>query len=98
MRFSGLSGLLAKVLESRESGLLKNLLAGAGLTFASTAVITSSINAYVSHIKYDIGSLPHEMLSLMGLSQIDYALSVILSAIVSRAAMNSSGIFLSKIK
>lgn len=96
MRFKGLSSLLQKVLESRESGLLKNVLAGAGLTFGSTVVMTSLVDSYVSSVKSNVNSIPVDVLTLMGMSNIDYALSVILSAIVSRTAMNSMGIFLKK--
>lgn len=98
MRFKGLSSLLQKVLESRESGLLKNVLAGAGLTFGSTVVMTSLVDSYVSSVKSNVNSIPADVLTLMGMSNIDYALSVILSAIVSRTAMNSMGIFLKQKK
>lgn len=95
-KFKGLASLLAKVLESRESGLLKNILAGAGLTFGSTIAVTSVINAYISKIKSDINSIPADILALMSMSNMDYAFSVILSAVVARATMNSMGIFLKK--
>lgn len=98
MRFKGLSSLLQKVLESRESGLLKNVLAGAGLTFGSTVVMTSLVDSYVSSVKSNVNSIPADVLTLMGMSNIDYALSVILSAIVSRTAMNSMAIFLKQKK
>lgn len=92
----GLASILSKVLESRESGLLKNVLTGAGLTFGSTMVVTGAINTYISKITNDLNSLPSTMLSLMGLSSIDYAFSVVLSAVVARATMNASGVFLKK--
>lgn len=97
MKFSGLASLLAKVLESRESGLLKNILAGAGLTFGSTIAVTGAVNAYISKIKSDMGGVPSDILALMGMSQMDYAFSVILSAVVARVTMNSAGVFLKKI-
>lgn len=92
----GFASLLSKVLESRESGLLKNILTGAGLTFGSTMIVTGSINTYIAKITNDLNSLPANMLSLMGLSSIDYAFSVVLSAVVARSAMNASGVFLKK--
>lgn len=96
MKISGLASLLSKILESREKGLLKSILTGAGLTFGSTLLVTTAIDAYIAKIKSDIYGLPTAILSLMGMSQMDYAFSVILSAVVSRAFMNSSGIFLKK--
>lgn len=97
MKFNGFASLLSKVLESRENGLLKNILTGAGLTVASTAVMTTLVNSYIDKAKSDLNTLPQAMLQLMGLSNVDYALSVILSAVVSRVFMNSQGIFVKKI-
>ncbi len=90
----GLAGLIAKILDSRESGFLRNILTGAGLTFGSTIVVTSAVKSYIAKIQGDVYSLPSELLMLMGLSNIDYAFSVVLSAVVARATMNSAGVFL----
>lgn len=94
----GFAGFLAKILESRESGLLKNVLMGAGLTFGSTIFITTTIQSYIAKIQGDAYSMPAEMLMLMGLSNVDYGLSVILSAVVARATMNASGVFLKRMQ
>lgn len=94
MKIKGLASLIAKVLESRESGLLKNILTGAGLTLGSTIIVTTTINAYIDNIKADVNSLPQDLLAIMGLSNVDYAFSVILSAVVARATMNAKGVFL----
>lgn len=96
MKFSGLSSLLSKVLDSQQSGLLKKVLTGAGLTFGSTAVVTTLVNQYIARISTQTNSLPHELIMILGLSKMDYALSVVLSAVTARALMNSSGVFLKK--
>ena len=96
MRFAGLSSLLSRVLDSWGSGLLKNVLAGAGLTFGSTVVMTSLVNSYVARIRSDINLIPDTVLSFISMSQMDYAFSVSLSALLSRAAMTSAGIFVKK--
>lgn len=96
MKFSGLSSLLSKVLDSQQSGLLKKVLTGAGLTFGSTAVVTTLVNQYIERISTQTNSLPHELIMILGLSKMDYALSVVLSAVTARALMNSSGVLLKK--
>lgn len=96
MKFSGLSSLLSKVLESNQTGMLKRILTGAGLTFGSTLTVTAVVDNYVNRLVNDVHSLPADMLMLMGLSRIDYGLSVVLSAVVARSMMNASGVFLKK--
>lgn len=96
MKFSGLSSLLSKVLDSQQSGLLKKVLMGAGLTFGSTAAVTALVNQYINTISNQANSLPIELIMILGLSRMDYALSVVLSAVTARALMNGSGIFLKK--
>lgn len=96
MRFTGLSALLSRVLDSFSSGLLRNVLMGAGLTFGSTIVMTTIIDAYIDSVYSSIDGIPKDVLAFMSMSNMDYALSVILSAIVSRVTMNSMGIFLKK--
>ena len=96
MKFKGLSALLSKVLDSFSSGLLRNILTGAGLTFGSTIMMTGLVDTYISSIKSDLNSIPETVLSFMAMSNLDYALSVILSALVSRAAMNSMGLFIKR--
>lgn len=92
----GLAGLIQKILDSRESGFLRNILTGAGLTLGSTVVVTSTIKTYIAKIQTDVYSLPSDMLVLMSLSNMDYAFSVVLSAVVARATMNSMGLFLKR--
>ena len=96
MKFKGLSALLSKVLDSFASGFLRQVMLGAGLSFGSATFMTGLVNSYVSRIKSDLGSVPEMVLSFMAMSNLDYAISIILSAIVARAAMNSMGIFIKR--
>lgn len=88
--------LLSKLLDSASKGFLANVLVGAGLTLSSTLVVTGLVDQYIKTIQSDVYSLPQSLLMILGLSKIDYALSVVLSAVVARAAMNASGVFVKK--
>lgn len=92
----GLIGLLQKLFESQQQGFLKRVLAGAGLTLGTTAVTTTLIQSYISKIQSDLSSINGELLAILHISNIDYALSIVLSAILSRAVMNSAGVTLKK--
>jgi membrane protein insertase Oxa1/YidC/SpoIIIJ len=85
---AGLSGLLSKVIDSSTKGGLKNLLAGAGLTLASNAVFMVIVEQYITHLRAQTGALSADLASLIHLSGGDYALSIILSAVVTRIAIN----------
>lgn len=90
----GLAAIFAKLFDSFAKGFLGKALVGAGLTLASTATITTLINSYVSKLQSDVYSMPADLLMILGLSKVDYAISVVLSAVVSRVFMNSLGIFI----
>lgn len=94
----GLAAVISKALDSAQSGFLKNVLTGAGLTLASTAGVMTLLNQYIGTIKSGTSSFSYELLALMHLSGFDYALSIVLSALVSRATMNTAGLTLSRIK
>lgn len=96
MKFSGLSSLLSKVLDSQQSGFLKKVLTGAGLTFGSTAVVTTLVDSYIKQVITNTQSLPADILMILGLSRIDYGLSVVLSAVVARSMMNGASLYLKK--
>lgn len=91
-----LASLLSKVLDSFASGMLGKILAGAGLTLASTTAMTTLINSYIAKLQSDVYSMPADLLMILGLSKVDYAISVVLSAVASRALLNASGLFIKK--
>lgn len=90
----GLAAIFAKLFDSFAKGLLGKVLTGAGLTLASTVAMTTLINTYVARLQSDVYSMPADLLMILGLSKVDYAISVVLSAVVSRAFMNGAGIFI----
>ncbi len=91
-----LGGLLSTVLDSFAKGALGKAMTGAGLTFMSTTAMTAFVNQYISSLKNSTGGIRSEILGILHLSAIDYALSVILSAIVARIAINASMVHLAK--
>lgn len=93
----GLASLLSKSLDSASSGLLKKVLTGAGLGLASTAGVTALVNSYIDNLRSSTGGLSAELLAILHLSGLDYALSIILSAVVTRIALNSVGMTLTKV-
>lgn len=91
-----MGNLLAKILDSFAKGFLGKMLAGAGLTLASTAVMTTLVNQYISTLKNQTAGISVDMLAILHLSGLDFALSVILSAIVARMTMNATNLTLKK--
>lgn len=85
---AGLSGLLTTIIESGTKGSLKNILTGAGLTLASNAVFMTIVNQYISKLRGQVGGLSADLASLIHLTGGDIAISIVLSAIVTRLALN----------
>lgn len=91
-----LAGILAKLFDSFAKGFLGKALTGAGLTLASTAAITTLVNNYIAKLQTDVYSMPADLLMILGLSKVDYAMSIVFSAVVSRAVMNGAGVFVKR--
>lgn len=85
---AGLAGLLSKVIDSGTKGSLKNILTGAGLTLASNAVFLTIVNQYINNLRGQVGGLSADLASLIHLTGGDLALSIILSAVVTRLTIN----------
>ena len=93
----GLSSLLSKTADSASSGFLKKALTGAGLGLVSTAGVTVLVNQYIDTLRTSSSGISVELLSILNLSGADYSISIILSAIVTRIALNSANLSLSKL-
>lgn len=92
-----LSSIISKTLDSASSGFLKKFLTGAGLSLASTAGVTVVINQYINNLQATTSGVSAELLAILHLSGIDFAISIILSAVVTRVALNSAGLTLTKL-
>lgn len=89
-------GLLAKVFDSSNKGLLKDILTGAGLTLASNAVFLTFANQYIDNLQSQTGALSASLASILHIAGIDYSMSIVLSAIVTRLAINPPSLTLTR--
>lgn len=82
------------------TGSLKKVLLGAGLSLSSGAISFVVINYYINKLLNYISGMSGEfsnyMISLFGLSGLDIALNVIISAYVVKFTLKSPQVFLSK--
>lgn len=76
--------------------LIKKLLIGAGLGLAAATFFKVLIQMYVDRAVQNIGALPGTVLQLLGLFGLDKALSIIIGALIMRAAINAMSISISK--
>lgn len=82
------SGILTKVIESGTRGGLKNVLLGAGLTLASNGAFMLIVNQYIDTLRGQVGGLSADLAGLIHLTGGDIAISIVLSAIVTRLSLN----------
>lgn len=94
--FSSFANLLYRVGESLLSVGVKKALAGAGLGLGTYAGISSLLDKMIADANAMLSAGDGKILSMIGLTGIDTALSIILSACVIRATINSSSLFLAK--
>lgn len=79
------------------SNALGRLLVGAGLTLAVASGISALFDKMLSLVVVQFGSVPAFVASLVNISGVDTALSLIVSALVARQALLSAKVFLAKI-
>lgn len=87
----GLMSNLSKMLDSAESGFIKKALTGAGMTVISNTVLLTLFNVFLDQFRDQLGNINSPVLALLHMSGIDIALSIVLSAIATRMALDSTG-------
>ncbi len=87
---------LAALLKSLNKGWLKDILSGAGLTLGTAAASMIIINQFIDRLRSNIGGIPSDILSLVHIAGFDYAISIILGAIVTAATFGASKLSLRK--
>lgn len=92
--FESFANLIYRVGESLLSVGIKKALAGAGLGLATYQGISSLLNKMIADANSMLATGDGRILSMIGLTGIDTALSIILSACVIRATITSSSVFL----
>lgn len=79
------------------STALGRLLAGAGLTLAVASGIVALFDTMLARVISNFDSIPATVAALINISGVDTAISFIISALISRQALLSAKVFISKI-
>jgi len=87
---------LVDMFTSLQKGSLKNILSGAGLMLGSNAIFMTTFETAVNALRNSTNSVSSDVLSLAHLSGFDWAMSIILGAIVTRLTLNSSKLVLKR--
>lgn len=94
--FDSLAQLIYRVGEALLSVSIKRMLTGAGLGLATYAGVSKLLDKIISDANAQLASGDGKILSLIGLTGIDVAISLILSACVVRATISSTSVFVVK--
>lgn len=78
------------------AGAIRRMLTGAGLTLATASVTNTVLNSLIDDLKEEISQMPELALALINLSGVDVAISLMLSAVLTRNAISSAQLFLAK--
>lgn len=87
---------LAALLKSLDKGWLKSVLGGAGLALGSAGLSMILINQFIDKFRTGVNSIPYDVLSLAHIAGFDYAISIILGAIVAVAVQGAGKLSLRK--
>jgi len=88
----GFGGTLERILGNSAA----RVLTGAGLSVASYGAITVAISTALGALTSSFSSLPTAMLNIILLSGVGQAVSIIGAAMLTRAAINSAAVGLTK--
>lgn len=89
---------LISIIRSANSGLIKDILTGAGLTLGTSAIILTALNNAINVFKTNLLGVSADLLALAHLAGFDYAFSIVLGAIVARSVQNATKLTIQKIK
>lgn len=88
---------LHELLDSFLSGALKRILIGAGLTLGTSGAIMITINKLIDQMRDAQTHLPPLAVALADIASLDYYLSFVLGAIVTKMMLKSSQLTLQKL-
>lgn len=88
--------ILANLLKGINKGWLKDVLSGAGLTLGTAALSMVFISELIDMFKGNLNSIPAGVLGIAHIAGFDYAISIVLGAIVTAAAKNAGSLSLRK--
>lgn len=87
---------LVDIFTSLQKGTLKNVLSGAGIMLTSSVMFMTAFSAAVTTFKNTLNGVGGDVLALAHLAGFDLAMSIILSAVVTRLSLSSSKLMLKK--
>lgn len=87
--------ILSLVLANFAGSAIKKLLLGAGLGIATGAIVLTVLNFYIGKVQQQAGLLG-DMAGIAHLGGLDVALSIIIGAVVVRATLQATKIFVTK--
>ncbi len=73
---------------------LKDVLTGAGLTLGTSTVILTAINALINQLRDDLTKLPLDVLQFAHLAGLDYSISIVLGAVMTKTIQDSTRLML----
>lgn len=76
---------------------IRRTLTGAGLTLATAGVSVTIIKSMIDDIRSQLNSMPDLALALIDLSGVDVAVSLMLSAVLTRHTIASAQLYLTRI-
>lgn len=88
---------LITLVKSVNKGWLKDVLTGAGLTLCTSAVTLTALDTAISTFKGQLGQVSQDILGLAHIAGFDYAMSIILGAIVARQVQSAGKLSLQKL-
>ncbi|MER2010372.1 MAG: DUF2523 family protein [Psychrobacillus sp.] len=92
-----MADLLLLTLNQWLSTALGRLLAGAGLTLAVASGITALFDSMLESVIVNFENIPATVAALVNISGVDIALSLIVSALISRQGLMAIRVFVAKI-
>ncbi|MGP1606519.1 MAG: DUF2523 domain-containing protein [Moraxella sp.] len=78
------------LLQSAQSGFLKNVLSGAGLTLATSGTLLVAINKLIDTMRDNVTNIPPAALALADAAGFDYYISIVLGAILTKYVQSST--------
>jgi len=87
---------LVSIITSLQSGSLKRIMSGAGVYLASSAIFITAFGTAVNTLKSSVSGISGDVLALAHLAGFDVAMTIVLSAVVTRLTLNSSKLVLRK--
>lgn len=85
-----LKGIIVWVL----AGAVARILAGAGLAIGTYALLSDYLDSFLAYLTNELSGLPADFASILWIAGVGDAISIIGSALVAVAAINSARVFI----